>query len=378
MKNAKIWIYPLSVYLAAAVLFSIGCADDNKNKRVSIKASPNRGGGERNQNLADDKEDPKTVKEVKALFDKSSDPVAKATSQSKADEIEKLSKSVVTGEVTAAENIEVGNYKVKLISLSGEIATKKGGFLIHLLSEFSDLNNLPGAKNTFSSTSKEPKEKAEATSKDTDTEESKETTKNRKNRKKLSAAEQEQNRREGRENRKLKAANAEKKNEERAALINALAAKAFIYNYGFGRMLKFTKEGGLEDQNAVQINAYMKPGAREMKVGYSNLGTGALNDVKAVSLRDALANSKLIGDNTYECTSGDKCILSFRQDKSTNELQVTIREEHNSKDGSGTRITKIITIVYTKTDSGETKKEKTPEEKSRTPETQFTIPNEHT
>lgn len=376
MKNAKFWIYPLSVYLAAAALFSIGCADDNKNKRMPIKPSQNqnKGGGTRDTGSGDNTDDPKTIKEVKTIFDNSTDKAIAATGKATASEIEEKSKSGLVGVAIAADSIEEGNYEIKSVSLSGEIATKQGGFMVHMLSEISDRNNLQNAKNTFSSTAKSEEEKKEAAS--TEKESAKNRTKtgnDRKNRGKTSAADLEQRRRD-RENGKLKKANADKKDN---AALNATAAKVFVYNYGFGRQLKFTNANGIEEVGPVQINAYMKPGAREMKVGYSDLGSGAVNDVKAISIGQLLAKSQLKnGDNSYDCKTADKCILSFRQDKNT--LQVTIREEHNSE--GGVSATKIITITYAKTSGGKknNKEEKTPET-SPTPyegHSQFIIPKD--
>lgn len=366
--NSKFWIYPLSVYLTAAALFSVGCADDNKKKRVPITNAQNpRGGG----NPTGDGQGgegittsgaggggAKTPDEIKTQFDKLEAPVVKAASTSTADQINNKLAEINKGiSVKAIEDLAPGVYEVKWIGLVGKLTSKEFSRHTLLTAVINDLS-LEKVDAAFFSTAKEAEAAAK---KDAASSTQADSAQGKRKGQQLSQAEI-QARRE-----KLDADRKDRKNGGQAhrsgirdSKVDATFANIFTFEYAFARILKVSQApesaSHMEETNPAQVNLFVNKSGRESKLVFS------AKDADKKTIREAIGSTKAQADGTYKDSSIE---IAFSQ-SNPEELQMTLSEVKKSSSGKGEVLKSIIIRYARRADSAPAKKTVDPEKQAAT------------
>lgn len=375
--RSKVWFYPLSVYVAAAVLFTIGCGEGDKNKRVQIKApikngkpGPNGDGsgtdenGLRTSGAGGGKGDPQLNRqEVKSLYEKIEAPAVKATAVSTAEQINSEVAKLKNGDLVAAEDITEGIYEISQVSIGNQYESPKRGVRTLLIAKTSDLE-FKNVESTLLTTAAATAEKnknigqgekqAEVTDRNGKTRLSKEEIARRKE-------ENLRRRGESRQSRQQTAETRDTANDDKITRI-------FSYNFAFGRNLKVAKKADvstLDELNIAQVNAYLHVDARESKLTFTNRDVSPTTGETPKTFKELLGESKPQADGSYilkNTDTGAEIIVAFRQNKETGDLQIALTEAHSGTK-SKSKAYKSIVVNYVRKGSA-TPAPKKEEEKS--------------
>lgn len=346
--NSKFWVYPLSVYLAAAVLFNVGCADDKKKNRIPIvNSNPSArnggdpqltGAGAGGSGLGGETDGPKDPGAVQKRFDAIEASAIKAGAVSTDDQINNKLAEINKGlSVKAVESLAAGTYEVKWIGLVGKLSSKEFSRHTLVTATLADLN-LQNVDAALYSTAKEIKDNSEEKKLTTAQDDTNAT--NSKNRRQARytpeevKALREKNkalREQGKKNKELRDASL------RDSSGNENFAKIFTFNYAFARVLKISQvdetTSQMEESNPAQVNLHLSKSAREAKLVFSKKE----DQLKTIS--EAIRLSKPQADGTYKI---DNIEIAFSQ-TSPEELQLTLSEVSKSTSGkSDTRKSVII------------------------------------
>ncbi len=355
--NKKFWVYPMSVYLAAAVIFSIGCADDKKKNRIPITNSNNPNnrnglngqgnGGNGGPNLTGDTDEAKNPSAVQTRFEKIEAAAVKATGQTTDDQINNKLAEINKGlSVKAVESLAAGVYEIKWIGITGKLTSKEFNRQTLLTAVLNDLN-LEKVDVAFFTTAKEIQE---AEKKDGTTNTTSGKTRDQRRKERLSAEEI------AAERAKNKAAREQGKKREtnlREASENENFAKIFAFNYAFSRILKITTVdetvSQLEESNPAQVNLFLSKSAREAKLLFSKKDDGVKTISEAVRVAKAQAN----GTYKYENIE-----IAFSQTR-PEELQLTFSEVIKSESGKSEVLKSVIVRYARRADSAQAPAKKT-------------------
>ena len=342
--SKKFWVYPMSVYLAAAVLFGVGCADDKKKSRIPIT---NSGGTNRNglngpgtngdTNLTGDGDNAKSPSAVQQRFEKIEAAAVKASGQTTDDQINSKLAEINKGlSVKAVESLAAGIYEIKWIGINGKLTSKEFNRQTLVTAVLNDLN-LEKVDVAFFTTAKEVQE-AEKKNGDTNiTNKSRDQRKSERLSKEEIAAERAKN----------KAAQEQRKKNLRETSGNENFGKIFAFNYAFSRILKVTAVdetvSQLEESNPAQVNLFLSKSAREAKLVFSKKDDGAKTISEAIRLAKAQAN----GTYKYENIE-----IAFSQTR-PEELQLTFTELIKSESGKSEALKSIIVRYARRADAAQ-------------------------